>query len=89
MLIVCPNCASTATRERLTRTQLGYRTFRCLRCRRSFHERSGTPFKYLTFPNDSVLQLVLWRLRSKLSLRDLAEVFLERGCVFTHEAVRE
>jgi len=31
---------------------------------------------------------VLWRLRYKLSLRDLAEMFLERGSEFTHEAVR-
>ena len=27
--------------------------------------------------------------RYKLSLRDLAEMFLERGVIFTHEAVRE
>ena len=33
--------------------------------------------------------MVLWRVRYKLSLRDLAEMFLERGVVFTHEAVRE
>lgn len=33
--------------------------------------------------------VVLWRLRYKLSLRDLAEMFLERGWEFTHEAVRE
>jgi putative transposase len=32
---------------------------------------------------------VLWRLRYKLSLRDLAEMFLERGFTFTHETVRE
>ena len=32
---------------------------------------------------------MLWRLRYKLSLYDLAEMFLERGFVFTHEAVRE
>ena len=31
--------------------------------------------------------MVLWRLRYKLSLRDLAEMF--RGCVFTYEAVRD
>ncbi len=36
-----------------------------------------------------VLLVVLWRLRYKLSLRDLAEMFLPRGFVFTHEAVRE
>lgn len=33
--------------------------------------------------------VVLWRVRYKLSLRDLAEMFLERGVIFTHEAVRE
>jgi transposase-like protein len=33
--------------------------------------------------------VVLWRVRYKLSLRDLPEMFLERGIVFTHEAVRE
>jgi transposase-like protein len=36
-----------------------------------------------------VLLVVLWRVRYKLSLRDLAEMFLERGVVFTHEAVRD
>jgi putative transposase len=85
----CPNCASTATSERTPRTQLGYRTFRCLRCRRTFTERSGTAFNYLTFPSDIVLHVVLWRLRYKLSLREGAEMFVERGFVFTHEAVRE
>ena len=33
--------------------------------------------------------VVLWRLRYKLSLRDLAEMFLIRGFVFTYEAVRD
>ncbi len=33
--------------------------------------------------------VVLWRLRYKLSLRDLAEMFLERGFVFSHETVRQ
>ena len=36
-----------------------------------------------------VLLVVLWRLRYKLSLRDLAEMFLECGFEFTHEAVRD
>ncbi len=31
----------------------------------------------------------MWRLRYKLSLRDLAEMFLQRGIAFTHEAVRD
>jgi putative transposase len=33
--------------------------------------------------------VVLWRFRYKLSLRDLAEMFLQRGITVTHEAVQE
>ncbi len=75
--------------ELTKRTQLGYRTFRCAVCRRQFNERTGTPYNYLEFPTDIVLLVVLWRVRYKLSLRDLAEIFLERGFEFIHEAVRE
>jgi len=39
----------------------------------------------LQYPTDLVLLVVLWRLRYKLSLRDLAKMVLERGCVFSHE----
>jgi uncharacterized membrane protein len=42
----------------------------------------------LRVPTDIVLLVVVWRLRSKLSLRDVAEMFLERGFVFTRETVR-
>jgi putative transposase len=68
---------------------LGYRLFRCRPCRRTFNERTGTPFNHLQVPTDIALLVVLWRLRYKLSLRDLAEMFLTRGFTFTHEAVRE
>jgi transposase-like protein len=53
------------------------------------NERTGTSFNFLEYPTDIVLLVVLWRLRYKLSLRDLAEMFLQRGWVFTHEAVRD
>jgi len=33
--------------------------------------------------------VVLWRLRYRLTLRDLSEMFLQRGIVFSYEAVRE
>ena len=68
---------------------MSYRTFRCAASRRSFNERTGTPFYFLKYPTDIVLLIVLWQLRYKLSLRALAEMFLERGFAFTHEAVRE
>lgn len=68
---------------------LGYRTFRCSQCKARFNERTGASFNNLQFPTDVVLLVVLWRLRSKLSLRDVAEMFLERGFECMHEAVRD
>src|SRR4051794_17048339 len=85
----CPHCAATATTAQARRTALGYRTFRCGRCRRICNERTGSPYNHLQYPTDLVLLVVLWRLRYKLSLRDLAEMFLARGVVFSHEAVRD
>src|SRR3712207_3905428 len=85
----CPHCRSTSTTQRSKMTSLGYRTFCCQACKRTFNERTGTAYNYLEFPTDIVLLVVLWRVRYKLSLRDLAEMFLERGFEFTHEAVRE
>jgi transposase-like protein len=89
VLVSCPHCAATATTEQARRTALGYGTFRCRACRRGFNERTGTPYNHLQYPTDVVLLVVLWRLRYKLSLRDLAEMFLARGCAFGHEAVRD
>ena len=77
----CPYCLSTATNPQRKKTALGYRTFRCSACRRTFNERAGTPFNFLEYPTDIVLLMVFWQLRCKLSLRDLAEMFLERGFV--------
>jgi putative transposase len=85
----CPHCASPSTKEQLKKTTLGYRTFRCSACKHLFNERTSTPFNYIEYHADIVLLVVLWRLRYKLSLRDLAEMFLARGWIFTHEAVRD
>ncbi len=85
----CPHCAQTVTAALPRRTTLGYRTFRCPGCRRSFNERTGTPFNHVQVPTDIVLLVVLWRLRYERSLRDLAEMFLERGSTFSHETVRD
>jgi putative transposase len=88
-MMTCPHGKSTATTERPDCTVLGYRRFRCRACRRGFNERTGTLFNYLEYPTDVVCLVVFWRLRYKLSLRDLAEMFLQRGICFTHEAVRD
>jgi putative transposase len=58
-------------------------------CRRGVHERTGTLFHDLEYPTAVVCLVVLWRFRNKLSLWDLAEMFLQRGIRFTHEAERD
>src|SRR5215831_13925809 len=85
----CPYCQSASTIERPELTTRGYRRFRCRACERGFNERTGSVFNRIQYPPEVVCLVVLWRVRYKLSLRDLAEMFLERGVVFTHEAVRE
>jgi putative transposase len=85
----CPYCTSPTPKEQCQKTSLGYRKFRCSACRRTFNERTNTSFNFLEYPTDIVLLVVLWRLRYKLSLRDLAEMFLERGFAFTHETARD
>jgi putative transposase len=39
--------------------------------------------------SDVIALVVFWRLRYKLSLRDLPEMFLIRGIEFSYEAVRD
>jgi putative transposase len=86
--MICPHCESAATTERPDRTELGYRRFRCRACQRGFNERTGTLYNSLQYPTDVVSLVVLWRVRDKLSLRDLTEMFLQRGITFSHETVR-
>jgi putative transposase len=85
----CVGCSSTAVSERPERTAEGYRRFRCHACGRQFNEHSGGVLNRAQFPSDVIVFMVFWRLRYKLSLRDLSEMFLIRGVVFSHEAVRE
>ncbi len=78
-----PHCESADTKERRERTALGYRRSRCHTCKREFNERTGTSFNHLQYPTDIVCLVVLWRIRYKLSLRDLPEMFLVPRAVVT------
>ena len=84
----CPHCLSTSLSKRKHRTSLGYKTFCCRDCNKRFNERTGSPFNDLQFPTDIVLLAVLWRLRYKLSFRDVAELLLQRGFEVSYETIR-
>jgi putative transposase len=84
----CPKCRSTAIKQRPECTAQGYRRFRCLDWHEAGNERSSGLLNRTLYPSDVIALVVLWRLRYKLSLRDLAEMFLIRGFVFIYGAVR-
>jgi transposase-like protein len=75
----CIGCGSAAVSERSERTAQGYRRFRCRACGKQFNERSAGSLNRTQYPSDVIALVVLWRLRDKLALRDLPEMFLIRG----------
>jgi putative transposase len=85
----CIEGGSRAVLQRTERTAQCYRRFRCLDCGKQFNERSASLFNRTQYTSDFIALVVFWRLRYKLSLRDLPEMFLVRGIVFSHEAVRD
>ena len=100
----CLGCGSEAVTERPERTAQGYCRFRCRSCGKQSNERTGTVLNWAQYPSDVIAlrdgsavllsegspsAMVLWRLRYKLSLRDLPEMFAVRGMVFSYEAVRD
>jgi putative transposase len=85
----CVDRGSTETTERRDCTAQGCRRFRCRACGRGFNERSSGVLNRAQYPSDVISLVVLWRLRYRLTLPDLAEMFLLRGMVFSHEAVRD
>ena len=84
-----PACGSTAISERPERTAQGYRRYRCRNCGKQFNERSVGLLNRVRYPSDVIALVVLGRLCYKLSLRDLAELFLTRGFTVSYEAVRD
>src|SRR5215217_3627523 len=85
----CVACGPAAVTERPERTARGYRRFRCRECGKQSNERSAGALNRAQYPSDVIALVVLWRLRHRLTLRDLGEMFLHRGIVFSHEAVRD
>ncbi|MBV9776032.1 MAG: hypothetical protein JO143_03180, partial [Acetobacteraceae bacterium] len=81
----CVECGSAATSARRDRTAQGHRRFRCRDCGREFNERSGGALNRTQYPSDVIALVVLWRLRYRLTLQDLSEMFLQRGIAVTRK----
>ena len=73
--------------ERVHRS--GSSRFRCRACGKQFIGQSAGSLNRTQCPSDVTALMVLWRLRYKLALRDLPEMFVIHGIVFSHESVRD
>ncbi len=75
--MICLHCASPRTKKdgRLRLTQ----RLRCLACRRTFTDRSGTPFARLQWPRDVVVTAVRWYFAFRLSAANVRDLLTERG----------
>ncbi|MBD3886712.1 IS1 family transposase [Phormidium tenue FACHB-886] len=81
----CPDCGSTRA-TRLQRTMnLGDAMFRCKDCCRTFNERTGIPFNFTFGAHDIVFQMLLCRLRYKLSFHDVALTKKREGKIFVYK----
>ena len=80
----CPRCGSSSITTRPERTAQGYRRYRCRGCGKQFNERTGGQLNRAQYPSDIIALVVFGRFRYKISLRDLSEMFLVRGIVFSH-----
>src|SRR3982750_2466408 len=80
----CLDCGSAAVTERPERTAQGYRRFPSRDCGTQFNEPTAGVLNRAQYPSDVIALVVLWRLRYRLTLRDLGEMFLVRGLVFGH-----
>ena len=85
----CTGCDAAEGAERPERTVRGYQRFRCRVRGMQFYGRGGQILNDAQYPCDVIAVVMFWRLRYKLSLRDLPEMLLIRGIEFTCEAVRD
>lgn len=86
--IRCVECGPASLNERRKRTTHGCKRFNCCQYGKQFNERSDTKLDRVQHLSSVVAPVVLWRLRCKLSLRDLLEMFARRGRVFSYEALQ-
>jgi hypothetical protein len=73
-----PRCLSPAA-KRDGRSAPGCQRLRCGSCRRSFTERTGTPFAGYRWLREVIVMAVRWYGRFRLSVADVRDLLAERG----------
>ncbi len=73
----CPRCAATNVKQdgRAGDAQ----RYRCQSCRRTFTERTGTPFAGHRWPREVIVTAVRWYCAFRLSAANVRDLLAERG----------
>jgi putative transposase len=85
----CPHCSSANFVKRNKFTKQGYQIYFCRNCNRQYNERTFSPFNKLQATTKIIFEVLFLRLRYKLSLRDLCEIFYTRSISFTHQTIAD
>ncbi len=85
----CLRCGSAATTERPERTARATAGSAARGLRPPVQRAQRRPVNRAQHPADVVALVALRRLRCRRTLQDLSGMFLLRGIVFSHEAVRD
>ncbi len=82
----CPHCSATRTckdgRDRAKKQR-----YRCATCRRSFTDRTGTPFENHRWPRDVIIMAVRWTFRFRLSAANARDLLAERGMDVSRQTI--
>jgi transposase-like protein len=73
----CAHCRGIAV-KRDGRNSAGQQRFRCRACRRTFTERSATPFAGYRWPAEVIATAVRWYCQYRLSLANVRDLLAER-----------
>ena len=74
----CARCPGGAS-KRDGRRPSGRQRYRCRACRRTFTERTATPFAGYRWPRAVITTAVRWSVRYRRSAADVRDLLAERG----------
>ncbi len=84
----CSHCSATRTHKD-GRDRAKKQRYRCSACKRSFTERTGTPFKNHRWPREVIVMALRWYFRYKLSAANVRELLAERGMDVSRQTVAD
>ena len=84
----CPHCTSTKSHKD-GRNRAKRQRYRCSVCKRSFTDRSGTPFTNHRWPRDVIMMAVRWYFRYRLSAANVRDLLAERGVDVSRQTVAD